>query len=188
MNRPILVALIAVSTLSGTAHGQNEAALSQATLYSYRLYRGKSYINFDSGAKGLKNTPCSAAFDLGYGNLIVNNHYDWFQVCNPKSRIVDLGKKQWTDFKKLPSSFTEKKPRKPLPLNAPMVVDASAGSKEASPFQQFARVREGHMYLVRVARGRDRIYFMFRVDSLTTSDNCVLSWKKIPLPPDDIEK
>ena len=188
MKGSILIALIAVITLSGTADGQNEEGLTQSTLYYFRLDRGKSYINFDSGVKGLKHSACFDQFDLGYGNLTVNNDYDWFQVCNPRSRIVDLGKKQWKDFKETPRAFSDKKPRKPLPLNAPFVVDASAGSKEVSPFQQFVVVKADHMYLVRLARGTQRIYVMFRVDSLTTRYSCVLSWKKVPAPADDFEK
>lgn len=186
MKGSILIALVVI-TLSGTADGQNEAALSQATLYFRPKYR-EAYINFDPGTKGAGNAHCGAEFDLGYGNLSRPNDYDWFLVCNPRSRIVDLGKKQWRDFKETPRAFAGKKPRKPLPLNAPLVFDGSGGSKEMAPFQQAARVRAGHMYLIRVAKGPKRIYVMFRVDSLTTRDNCFLSWKKVPPPQDDMEK
>jgi len=44
------------------------------------------------------------------------------------------------------------------------------------------------MYLMKVMRERKTIYVMFRVDSLSKEDNCVLSWKRVPPPPEDFEK
>jgi len=181
--------MLLLIALSVAADGQDGTVLSQVTLYSYRVYRdpSRSSVNFESGVRGLTTGQCADSH-LNYGNLTVNNDNDWLQVCNPRSWIVDLGTKQWGDFKATPSSFAGKKPRKPLPLNAPYVIDASAGSKEVSPFQQFARVRIGHMYLMKVVSGRKKIYVMFRVDNLTKKDNCLLSWKKVPPPAEDVEK
>jgi len=190
MKRPILLLLVALIGLSVAADAQTGTALNQITLYSYRVYRdpGGASVNFESGARGLPTEQCADS-DINYGNLMVNKDNDWLQVCNPRSRIVDLGRKQWGDFKETPSSFKDKKPRKPLPLNAPYAIDASGVSKEVSPFQQFARVRAGHMYLIRVARGRNSIYVMFRVDRLIKNDNCLLSWKRVTPPAEeDLEK
>ena len=188
MKGPILFALVTLVALSVIADGQNGAALTQVTLYSYHRYLdSRSSVNFDSGARGFKSGQ-SADFDLTYGTLTVNNDNDWFEVRDARSMIVDLGAKQWGDFRETPSFFHGKKPRKPLPLSAPKVVDASAGSKEVSPYQQFVRVRVGHMYLMKVTRARTKIYVMFRVDNLTQKDNCLLSWKKVPPPAEDVEK
>lgn len=183
MRRPILLALALTIALSAMAHAQDSTALSQVTLYSFifRKDSNSASVKFDSGLGAVTAKECEHS-DLMYGNIIVNDVADWFQVCNPRSRIVDLGSKQWKDFPQTPSSFNSKKPQKPLPLNAPFVVDVSGGSKEASPYQQYARVQKGHMYLMRMARGQARIYVMFRVDDLKTKDNCLLSWKGVPPP------
>src|ERR1700738_3238968 len=189
MKGTTLFALIALIALSVVADGQNGAALPQLTLYSFHAYNdtSRSSVNFDTGVRGF-TVGHSADVDLAYGTLTVNNDNDWFEVRDARSMIVDLGAKQWEDFRETPAFFHGKKPRKPLPLDAPKVVENSAGSKEVSPYQQFVRVRVGHMYLMKVTRGRKKIYVMFRVDSLTQKDNCVLSWKKVPPPTEDLEK
>ena len=158
--------------------------LNQVTLYSQRSHRdwSRASVNFETGERG------SSRFDLTYGNLAVNHDGNWFEVRDARSMIIDLGAKQWGDFKETPSFFKGKKPRKPLPLSRPKVVDASADSKEISPYQQFVRVKAGHMYLMKVMKERKTTYIMFRVDSLIKEDNCVLSWKKVPPPVDEMEK
>ena len=188
MKRQLILALGVVVALSITAGGQDVATLSQVTLYSKMGHNewSRTSINFDSGERGSPSR--TAKYDLTYGNLIVNNYPDWFEVRDPRSMIIDLGAKQWGDFKETPPFFKGKKPRRPLPLSRPKVVDGSAGSTEISPFQQFVRVQAGHMYLMKVMRERKTIYVMFRVDSLSKEDNCVLSWKRVPPPHEDFEK
>lgn len=168
---------------------QDVSALYQVTLYSYRSYRdwSRTSVNFDTGERGSRSGNL-AGFDLTYGNLAVDNNGDWFEVRDPRSMIIDLGWKQWGDFTETPSFFNGTKPRKPLPLSKPKVVDASGDSKEISPYQQFVRVKAGHMYLMKVVRGRKTTYLMLRIDSLVKEDNCVLSWKKVRPPFDELEK
>ena len=188
MKRQLILSLGIVVALSITADGQDVATLTQVTLYSKMGHNdwSRTSINFDSGERGSPSR--TAKYDLTYGNLIVNNYPDWFEVRDPRSMIIDLGAKQWGDFKETPPFFKGKKPRRPLPLSRPKVVDGSAGSTEISPFQQFVRVQAGHMYLMKVMRERKTIYIMFRVDSLSKEDNCVLSWKRVPPPHEDFEK
>ena len=189
MKRQLILALGALVALSVTAGGQDVATLNQVTLYSKMGHNdwSRTSINFESGERGSPNGR-TANYDLTYGNLAVNYDADWFEVRDPRSMIIDLGAKQWGDFKETPSFSKGKKPRKPLPLSRPKVLDASAGVKEHSPYQQFVRVEAGHMYLMKVMRERKTFYVMFRVDSLSRVDNCVLSWKKVPPPRDDFEK
>lgn len=189
MKRHLILALGALVALSFPAGGQEVATLNQVTLYSRIGHNdwSRTSVNFESGERGSPNRR-PAYYDLTYGNLAINYDADWFGVGDPRSMIIDLGAKQWGDFKETPSFFKGKKPRKPLPLSRPMVIDASAGVKEHSPYQQFVRVEAGHMYLMRVKRERKTFYVMFRVDSLTRVDNCVLSWKQVPPPRDDFEK
>lgn len=189
MKRHLILTLGALVALSFPAGGQEVATLNQVTLYSRIGHNdwSRTSVNFESGERGSPNRRL-AYYDLTYGNLAINYDADWFGVGDPRSMIIDLGAKQWGDFKETPSFFKGKKPRKPLPLNRPMVIDASAGVKEHSPYQQFVRVEAGHMYLMKVMRERKTFYVMFRVDSLTRVDNCVLSWKQVPPPRDDFEK
>lgn len=188
MKRQLILALGALIALSVTASGQEVATLSQVTLYSKMGHNdwSRTSINFESGERGAPSR--TAKYDLTYGNLALNHNADWFEVRDPRSMIIDLGAKQWGDFKETPSFFKGKKPRKPLPLSQPKVLDGSAGVKEHSPYQQFVRVEAGHMYLMKVMRERKTFYIMFRVDSLSRVDNCVLSWKIVPPPRDDFEK
>lgn len=188
MKRQLILALGALVALTVTAGGQEVATLNQVTLYSKMGHNdwSRTSINFESGERGSPSR--TANYDLTYGNLAVNYDADWFEVRDPRSMIIDLGAKQWGDFKETPSFFKGKKPRRPLPLSRPKVLDASAGVKEHSPYQQFVRVEAGHMYLMKVMRERKTIYVMFRVDSLSRVDNCVLSWKKVPPPHEDFEK
>lgn len=188
MKSKLIFALGALIALSVTVDGQQVPELNHVTLYSKLGHRdwSRASVNFDSGERGSKDAQVDE-FDLIYGTLAVNSDSDWFSVRDPRSTIVDLGAKQWGDFSETPS-FKSKKPRKPLPLSAPMVIDGSAGSKEISPYQQFVPVKAGHMYLMKVVRGRKKTYIMFRVDTLVKEDNCLLSWKKVPPPAEDVEK
>ena len=189
MKHQLILALGALIALSVTAGGQDVATLNQVTLYSKMGHNdwSRASFNFESGERGSPSAR-TANYDLTYGTLAVGYDRDWFEVRDPRSMIIDLGAKQWGDFKETPSFFKGKKPRKPLPLSRPKVIDASADSKEISPYQQFVRVEAGHMYLMKVMRERKTIYIMFRVDSLSRVDNCVLSWKQVPPPRDDFEK
>ena len=188
--------LSALIALSVAVFGQDVPPLNEVTLYSkmgHREWRRAS-INFDSGERGSPTADYSD-FDLVYGNFASNRDRDgnwfdsdWFVVSNPRSMIIDLGKKQWKDFKETPK-VAKGMTRKPLPLRDPPIeIDGSAGSKEMSPYKQLVRVKAGHMYLMKVVRGRKSTYVMFRVDKLVRQDNCLLSWKKVQPPRDDIEK
>jgi hypothetical protein len=196
----LVLSIIVLISLSVSAGGQAGAELAQVTLYSGLGHNHdftRSSLNFESGERGYRETV--SGFDLIYGNLSINYGSDWYRdwlvVLNPRSIVCDLGEKKWGDFRQTPS-FPWKNWRVPLPLNSPMVFDASAGKKvdtpngkqSVTPHRQSVMVRAGHMYLMRVMRGRSETYVMFRVESLTSGDNCVLSWKKVPPPEDDVEK
>jgi hypothetical protein len=186
----LILALGILVAVSATADGQDVPELNQATVYSrmtYRDWRKPWGVNFDR-AEEVSADQQLRGIDLKYGTLKINDDGDWFEVRDPRSMIVDLGAKKWGDVKETPAFFKGKKPRKPLPLNAPKLVDASANSKDISPYQQFVRVKAGHMYLMKVVTGRAKTYIIFRVDNLFKEDNCLLSWKKVPPPVDDVEK
>lgn len=190
MKRSLIFAVSSLIALSVTAVGQDEPPLSTVTLFSKISHRdwSRSSVNFDSAQRG-SPTPDTSDFDLIYGTLAVNDDSDWFEVIDGRSMIIDLGAKRWSDFKTTPSFPKSKKPQKPRPLSGRVKeIDTSAGSKEVSPYQQFVRVKAGHMYLMKVVRDQKKIYVMFRVDNLVSEDNCLLSWKKVRAPVDDLER
>jgi hypothetical protein len=196
----MVFSIVVFFSLSISARGQAGAELAEVTLYSVIGHDHdftRSSVNFESGERGFQGT--GSDFDLTYGNLTINygrdGYRDWFVVRDPRSIVCDLGEKKWGNFQRTPA-FPWKNWRIPLPLNSPIVVNASAGKKvdtpdgkeSVSPHRQSVLVKVGHMYLMRVMKGRSKIYVMFRVESLTPGDNCVLSWKKVAPPEDDVEK
>ena len=196
----LILLIVVLISLSVSASAQARAELAEVTLYSVQGHNQdftRSSVNFESGERGFGGTV--AGFDLIYGNMTMNYGNDWYRdwlvVRDPRSIVCDLGEKNWGDFRRTPT-FPWKNWRIPLPLNSPMVFDASAGKqvdtpdakKSVTPHRQSVMVRAGHMYLMRVMRERSETYVMFRVESLTPGDNCVLSWKKVPPPEDDVEK
>jgi len=198
----MILSIVVFISLSISARGQAGAELAQVTLYSVQGYGHdftRSSVNFESGERGFPETVSGSGFDLTYGNLAIaygrDTYRDWLVVRDSRSIVCDLGEKKWGDFQQTPT-FPWKNWRVPLPLNSPMVVNASAdkkvdtpdGKKSVSPHRQSVIVRVGHMYLMRVMKGRSEIYVMFRVESLTPGDNCVLSWKRVTPPEDEVEK
>ena len=190
MKGKLILALGALLAFLAWVNGQEIEALNQVTLYS-RTGQGnlnQSSVNFETGARGSGITN-PGAFDLIYGNLRVNDDNNWFEVSDPRSRIVDLGKQKWEHFKEAPSLPKSKHPQKPLPLSGNVKeVDASGGVKDVSPYQQFVRAKLDHMYLMKVVRDGKKTYVLFRVDALTKQENCNVSWRKVQPPPEDIEK
>ncbi len=200
MNTRILLSVMFMVLGFDSIGAQTETNLQTATLYnlsaqvSMHTDNSRSSVNFETGQKGHSPHPQLSDFDLTYGGLEIKKdgkvYPDWLRVTDPRSMMVELGKKEWQEIKATPPFPKPKKVSPPLPLsNRPMVIDVSAGSPEVSPYRQFIAVQPGHVYLMRLVRDRKVIYVMFRVESLTSRDNCVLSWKLVKPPNvDDNEK
>jgi hypothetical protein len=175
-----------------------DIGLSQVTLYWYspgpaidpeKTDRSRSAIDFLTGNRG----SYGAQFNLRYGGLAIkepDKHgkpgrllADWLFVNDCRSMMVDLGVKQWQDFKETPPFPQPKTLEPPQSLDKRgCVVDASAGRTDFSPHRQFVMADPGHMYLARIRHDRKIFYVMFRVESLASRDNCVLSWKLVKPP------
>jgi hypothetical protein len=178
---------------------QTETGLSQVTLYwfspsqnsidSEKVDRSRSSINFETGERGSDRS----GFDLRYGGMIIGAPAkpgeaskfltDWLGVLDCRSMIVDLGTKQWGDFKETPPFPKPKTLEPPRPMGRPIcAVNASAGRTDFSPYRQYVQVDPGHVYLVRLWHRNKVSYVMFRVESFVARDNCVLSWKRVKPP------
>ena len=190
MRVTVMFSLAIIISLSVSANGQSKVELYQVTLYyqGYLSNPARSSIDFETGRGGSSNpSESSADFDLTYGGMTIvkdgESWRDWFRVRDSRSMLVDLGKKKWEDFDATPPFPGNKNSRAPQSLtNRRFVIDASAGSRDLSPYRQFVRVRARHTYLLRVLHGNRVVYVMFRVESLSTGDNCVLSWKRVTPP------
>jgi hypothetical protein len=196
----IILSLLLLITLSSwhSIAAQTDAAPSLVTLYwfspstlidSEKMDASRSSVNFETGKRG----PDSNQYDLRYGGMAIGTPHrqgepskllaDWLGVLDCRNMIVDLGAKQWQDFKKTPAFPKPKRLEPPRPLDRPICsVNASAGRTDFSPYRQFVEVKQGHIYLMRLLRGAKVRYVMFRVESLVSRDNCVLSWKLVTPP------
>lgn len=193
--RTKLFSLVIVISAFGSIAAQTSTELQQVTLYYYSIQQpSRSYVNFETGKRGLLRGEPPDEFDLRYGGMRIEKDGkvfpDWLSVADSRSMIVELGAKKWQDLKATPPFPQPKKSRPPLPLSKrPIVIDVSAGSKEVSPYRQVIVVKPGHMYLMRLLHGKKVIYTMFRVESLDSKVSCVLSWKHVRPPNvDDNEK
>jgi len=186
MNRQIFL-LFLLGCLSVTSQAQ--ASLSQITLFSpigHNHDTTRTAVNFETGERGFSPNQPAGRFDMSFGTLMINSDNNWFEVRDSRSRIADLGKKQWADFRETPSFPKAKETRQPS-LNPPKVVDASAGSTNYSPYNQFVQARLDHMYLLRVLKAGKVVYVMFRVEQLESNSTCLISFKAVPPPKADIE-
>jgi hypothetical protein len=179
--------------------GQASADLQQVTLYDFSpsSHEFRSALNFRTGNRSEYHD--FTGFHLAYGGAVIQEggkagkpgkvHPDWLRVLDSHSMIVDLGVRNWQDFKETPPFPKPRTTRPPLPLSPrPFVVDASAGSQDFSPYRQMVEVEPGHMYLMRVSDKTRVFYAMFRVESLESRVSCILSFKLVKPPNVDDEK
>lgn len=77
-------------------------------------------------------------------------------------------------------------PLRPLPTTPERVAPARRPKQDGVPKVDpiFTRARVGHMYVLRVVDGAEDFYVLFRVESLVRGDNCTITWKRVPAPPD----
>lgn len=174
-----------------------DAVLKEVTLYWYhssgRYFPAqpddsRSSVNFETGERGPARG--GGFYDLRYGGVIIGAPgnsgvflADWLDVLDCRSMIVDLGAKAWLDFKETPPLPSPQYLTEALAL-APcsVVVDASAGAKEISPYHQMVVPKAGHVYFMRLVNQNRVSYLMFRVESVNSKESCVISWKPVTPP------
>ena len=196
MKSKILFLLVITISAVAPIAGQTDTQLQRVTLYFFKHPElpdeSRSSINFETGKRGYTRGEPYTDFDLQYGGMAIGMNgrwiWNWLRVTDPRSMIADIGAKQWRDFKETPP-FPPGPKVPPRSLSQPtFAVDASADSKVLSPYRQFVEVKPEHMYLMRLRHGNKVRYVMFRVESLTTKDNCVITWKMVIPPNVDNER
>jgi hypothetical protein len=197
----ILLSLVITFTACASIAAQTDGVLREVTLHWYHMSdrvfpaqpdSSRSAVNFETGDRGFVR---SGSYDLRYGGVIIGVPgkpdkflADWLGVLDCRSMVVDLGAKQWQDFKETPPFPKPKTLEPPRPLGQPTcAVDASAGRTDFSPYRQMVVPTPGHVYLVRLFRGNKVGYVMFRVESLNSRESCVISWKMVKPPNVDNE-
>jgi hypothetical protein len=197
----ILFSLVIMLATCASVAAQTDT-LREVTLYWYhasdRIFpaqpdSSRSALNFETGERGFVR---AGSYDLRYGGVIIGVPgkpgeflADWLGVLDCRSMVVDLGAKQWQDFKKTPPFPKPKTLEPPRPLGQPTcAVDASAGRTDFSPYRQMVVPTPGHVYLARLLRGNKVSYVMFRVESLNSRESCVISWQMVRPPNVDNER
>jgi hypothetical protein len=118
-------------------------------------------------------------WDIQFGYMTINGSSDYFGVTlisNDRSRIKNLGKKNWSDIKDVPVLPANPGPYKGIrfPLNGEPIEVTSEG--------QIARVGKGDMYVAHIKDDNTDLYVLLRVEQLVPNDRCVISWKVVPSP------
>lgn len=118
--------------------------------YIRAAFRFRYGLNGEDGLKLTRNN-----WDVLFGNSPTPDSFDVTMVTDDRSRIVDLGKLDWTDSLNLPDlPAYEKSTRDP---SVPAVV--------------------GHMYFVHTCDSDTDHFSIFRVENLEANKNVTISWK-----------
>jgi len=174
-----------------------DAPLREVTLYWYhRSDRlpfpaqpddSRSSVNFETGERGPARG--GGAYDLRYGGMIIGAPGktgvflpDWLGGLDCRSMIVDLGAKTWQDFKETPPLPSPQYLTESQALAPCSVVIESSPGREISPYHQAVVAKPGHVYFIRLVNQNKVSYLMFRVESVHSRENCVISWKPVTPP------
>jgi hypothetical protein len=168
------------------SNNSSKAEHQKTTLFSRLGHKetgyGKSAFNFKHGLRSddeewLPVTHNHA--DLLYGSLCTNGDSDWFCVSmggeNP-SKIKDLGALEWADIEAVPVLLAT--PPTTTGIRGPR----DGESWEESSEQRVTKVVAGHMYVAHIKNEDTDLYAMFKVEELSPSDSCFITWKAVPSP------
>lgn len=141
---------------------------------------GKSSFSFQYGVRSdVGKEITKNDWDIKFGYTTINESSDYFGVTmlsSDRSRIKNLGKKNWSDLKQVPVLLANAGPYKGIrfPLNGESIEVTSEG--------QIAKVIEGHMYVAHIKDNDTDLYVLLRVEELVPNDRCTISWKVVPSP------
>jgi len=185
----ILVLFFLLASWKTVAISENifiQSGLQEITLCSRLKHKevdyGNSAFNFkyamrSDNAEWLRTTYNDE--DIFYGNLSINGDSDWFSVSaggdNP-NRIRDLGALPWSEIQAIP--MLPAIPRLETGIRGPV----RGESWEKSSDERVTKAVKGHIYLAHIKDDESDRYVIFRVEALTPSDNCTISWKIVPSP------
>lgn len=189
----IVIACLALFVCAAQqARAQEESDLSRApgrtvTLLSQVRYHDhwKSVFNFELGVRGDEDTAKKRVYDLRYGGISENGNEHWFDVpmCNgSRKKLKDLGELKWADVTYVPAVFAL-----PAPDCEGVAWRYEDGKvAEITPEGVNVRAVAGHMYVMRVKDDKADFYAMFRIESLGPEGECVITWKRVPSPGEDL--
>jgi hypothetical protein len=178
---PMLLAFVlcAISVVRSQAPKLHEVTLFSRASHHEGTW-GKSAYNFYAMARS-DNWPgiIKNRAHLIYGTYSFNQDSDWFSVSGggPElTRIKDLGAKQWKDVSATP--FVPVTPHTTSGIRSPRPNELYEETSEG----RVTRVVLGHLYVIHIKGDKEDFYVMLRVDELTPSDQCTISWRAVPPP------
>ncbi len=118
--------------------------------YTKAAFSFKYGVNGNEGLKLTRNN-----WDILFGSGVIKDSLDVSMITDDCSRIVDLGKFEWTDV-----------------INPPHLPAHLEPTREPG-----VKAIEGHIYYVH-SKDRDSDHFsLFRVERLKTGESVTISWK-----------
>jgi len=172
------------SLVEAEQSNHHDVQLKLITLLSQITHEdfAKANFNFKLGVRGDSDSPSTRnGYDLRYGGYSYDGVNDWFDVPiahGSSSQIIDLDALDWTDVHDTPFLYAS-----PVPHDG-MRTDFFHNGKviRSTPENTLVKAIVGHMYLLH-AKANDRdFYVIFRVASLKSGDEVIISWKIVPSP------
>jgi hypothetical protein len=174
---------------SATKTDNSQADTHEVTLFSRLGHKesgyAKSAFSFRHGLRSDSEQWLPVAHndaDLLYGSISINGCSDWFCVSmggeNP-SKIRDLGELEWSNLGTVPVLLATP------PTSAGIRGPRAGESYEDSSEQRVTKAVSGHLYLTHIKNGESDIYAVFRVEELSPSDFCLITWKLVTSPEND---
>ena len=160
------VLIIGLGSLIPVAQSSNDE-IKTAKLVKRKTVDGvDNYIyatySFKFGGNGPEiQKLCRNNWDLLFGNSPMTDAFDVTMVVDDRSRIIDLGKYNWTDKFEIPRLAAYEEPEREPSVKAVV----------------------GHMYLVHTRDTDNNHYALFRVERLEPQESVEISWKLIDPPP-----
>lgn len=118
--------------------------------YVRAAFSFKHGVNGEESLKITRNN-----WDILFGNSPDRDTFDVTMVVDDRSRIIDLGKYEWTDDITIPDLPAHKNPTREPSIDAIV----------------------GHVYLVHACDADSDHYALFRVDHLVPRKSVTISWK-----------
>ena len=174
---------------SGANENWRHVEPQTVTLFSRAKYKnefegyGQSTFSFKHGVRSDVGKQITRNnYELQYGGITLNGDSDWFgvtMVTDDRSRIKDLGERNWSDVFNVPVLLASIEPQRGIRM------PSKTQAFEESSNGQVTKVVAGHLYVVHSKDSDSDFYTLFRVEKLVPNDNVTISWKVVPSPERD---
>jgi VWFA-related protein len=116
-------------------------------------------------------------YSIVYGGLSLAGDNQWLQLtASPNSGmgwLMDLGEMNWSEVDRMPALGL-----KPIPQG--ITISQFGGETIVLPQGFIVKAFAGHIYAVHIEDDRTEYRAIFRIESIDSTGDCKLSWKRIP--------